>query len=71
MRLVLGHFLTCSKNKSRTEQEKKPCALCNQLISIVTRHAREQCDARCRGVACPVPMCDVITEEDEQEREQI
>ncbi len=71
MRLVLGHFLSCSRHRQQQQQhphhhQKASCPLCSQLIGIVVQHAKHLCDAGKTGQACPVPMCDAIREELQQ-----
>lgn len=44
MRLVLGHFLSCSrKNKNDHQGSGQGCHLCAQLINIVGLHSRHLC----------------------------
>lgn len=57
MRLVLGHFLSCSRKNNQG------CSVCAQLINIVGQHAKHLCRARENGRPCPVPMCDAIRKE--------
>jgi len=66
MRLVLGHFLSCSRKSKNDHQGGQGCHLCAQLINIVGLHSRHLCRARENGKACPVPMCDAMRKEFEE-----
>jgi len=67
MRLVLGHFLSCSRKSSAGSGQG--CHLCDQLINIVALHAKHLCRERENGRPCPVPMCDAMRKEMEGETE--
>jgi len=68
MRLVLGHFLSCSRRKNKNDDtgSSQGCHLCAQLINIVGQHSRHLCRAKENGRPCPVPMCDAMRKEFEE-----
>jgi hypothetical protein len=57
MKLVMSHYIKCTKLKSGQH-----CPLCRQLIRVISEHALYLCPNRGDGlkVPCPVPMCDIM-----------
>jgi hypothetical protein len=57
MKLVMSHYIKCTKLKSGQH-----CPLCRQLIRVISEHALYLCPNRGDGLKfpCPVPMCDIM-----------
>jgi len=57
MKMVMSHYIQCSKLKNGQQ-----CLLCRQLIRVISEHALYLCPNRADGMKfpCPVPMCDIM-----------
>jgi len=58
MKLVMSHYIQCTKLKSGQD-----CPLCRQLLRVVAEHALYLCPHRVGSdpkFPCPVPFCDVM-----------